>query len=191
MALTIQQDPQELRDSLALNSKASFGSLRLVESRCWAKSRFQDVKFGLELGVEFRPTEARAERQCLQLGTQFTFFLRSSRRKTVEALRIECRFEAEYQLKPGYKPSDAEIGAFHRANAVFNCWPFFREYIQNTAVRMNYPAPPIPFLRLRPKPTSREVAAPTKAAAPSSDETVSGRTTSRSSRTKMKAKRGA
>jgi len=67
-------------------------------------------------------------------------------------LIISCRLEVAYELAEGYEPTSEQIDAFRQGNAIFNCWPYFREYVQNSVARMNYPPVTIPFLRMVPKP---------------------------------------
>jgi len=59
--------------------------------------------------------------------------------------------EAEYLLRPGFAPTTEQIDAFHSVNAIFNCWPFFRELISSMCVRMRIPVFLIPPLRIEGK----------------------------------------
>ncbi len=64
-------------------------------------------------------------------------------------LEIACSYVVEYRLAEGYKPTPAEVRAFVSANALFNCWPFWREFVQSTAARMSLPPVTLPFFRIR------------------------------------------
>jgi hypothetical protein len=66
-------------------------------------------------------------------------------------LNIAATILAEYQLAEGFVPSPEEQNAFLAANAVFNCWPYWREFVQSTAGRMSLPPLTLPFFRVRPK----------------------------------------
>lgn len=66
-------------------------------------------------------------------------------------VEIDCAFRVEYALRPGFEPSDAQIEAFQEGNAIFNAWPYFREYLQSTLQRMGLPTFTLPFLRLQPR----------------------------------------
>jgi len=55
-------------------------------------------------------------------------------------------------LEESFQPSRDAINAFARGNVIFNSWPYFREYVQSTVSRMDYPPPTIPFLRLTRRP---------------------------------------
>ena len=64
---------------------------------------------------------------------------------------VECRYALAYELRPGYSPSREELDAFREGNAIFHCWPYSRELVQNMTARMGLPIPPLPFLRLAPR----------------------------------------
>jgi hypothetical protein len=75
-------------------------------------------------------------------------------------IRIECCFEAEYSFMPGFTPSESQIEAFRSANAVFNCWSFFREFVQSSVTRMHFPPPPVPFLKIVRKAEAPKIESP-------------------------------
>jgi len=66
-------------------------------------------------------------------------------------VNITATILAEYQLAKGFVPPLEEQKAFLAANAVFNCWPYWREFVQSTAGRMNLPPLTLPFFRVRPQ----------------------------------------
>jgi len=66
-------------------------------------------------------------------------------------LNIAATILAEYQLAEGFVPSLEERKAFLDVNAAFNCWPYWREFVQSTAGRMNLPPLTVPFFRVRPQ----------------------------------------
>jgi hypothetical protein len=88
-----------------------------------------------------------------------------SEKEHSEVIAITCQLRVEYELADGYNPSPEEVTAFKDGNAIFNCWGYLREYVQNTVARMNFPPVALPFLRLAPKPTSAVVAGDSMAAA--------------------------
>jgi hypothetical protein len=71
-----------------------------------------------------------------------------------QVFTVECVYELCYRLKEGYKPQQSEIEAFKNGNAIFNCWPYFREFFQNVTARMGQAPPPLPLLRVVPKPAT-------------------------------------
>jgi hypothetical protein len=74
---------------------------------------------------------------------------------------VKARFALSYTLPEGFQATKEEIAAFARVNAVFNAWPYFREYVQSTAARMMLPTVTLPLYRLR-KPTPEKKSEPEK-----------------------------
>jgi hypothetical protein len=74
-------------------------------------------------------------------------------------------FALAYRLSDAPKYSDAVLEEFAQTNAVFNAWPYWREYIQTTSARMNLPPMTLPVFRVSPtlnqdaKPVNSEKAA--------------------------------
>jgi hypothetical protein len=147
--MIIEQDENQLQNAIYLHSRAEIRSLRLARSTIDSQSivRASSTE-GLSLEVNFKPAGFHLEPECLTLNTDFTFAIVREGQKDNPVVLIECRFEGQYALAPEYIPSQAQIEAFRTANAVFNCWPFFREYVQNATVRLGFQPPPIPFLRM-------------------------------------------
>ena len=67
-------------------------------------------------------------------------------------ISIDCTFEADYTVKAGFEPTQEQLRAFHEANAIFNCWPFFRELVHSFCTRMGHVPIAVPLLRLGLKP---------------------------------------
>ncbi len=150
--MIIEQDQRQLREAIAFHSRANVRSIRLSQSRVWSQplsvlAAQQEVSFD----ISFDPGDSRKEGACVALETDFKLTVTDNSVNRTPMVVIECKFEAEYELAPGFDPSDEQVNAFRSANAVFNCWSFFREYVVNTSARMNFPPPPIPFLRIIPK----------------------------------------
>jgi hypothetical protein len=73
---------------------------------------------------------------------------------------VECTWEVDYRLAEGYQPPAEAVKAFKDGNAVFNCWQYFREYVQNTITRINLPPLTVPLLHLAPKPPKKKASSP-------------------------------
>jgi hypothetical protein len=105
----------------------------------------------LSVAFRFVPQDAFIGEGCVRATTLFECIITES--EVSEApkpvARFACALTATYNLHDGYVPTEAEIAAFHKANVIFNCWPYFREFIQSSACRMNIPPPPVPFVRVQ------------------------------------------
>jgi hypothetical protein len=150
MAIHIEQDKTQAQLAFALQSHADISTIRLVESKTLCKLPPEDVTFPLVMNLRHQPEDAVVSGRTLTIPIKFGFKAITEDDKT-EALVITCRIAVYYELTEGYEPSPEQIEAFRQGNAVFNCWSYFREYVQNSVARMNYPPVTIPFLRMVPK----------------------------------------
>ena len=85
-------------------------------------------------------------------------------KKPEPVVLVECAYEVDYILREGFEITSEHVKAFKEGNAIFNTWPYFREYLQNNLQRMGLPPLTAPFLRLQPKPKSRKREKDSKAA---------------------------
>lgn len=154
MSVVIEQDSAQIRAAAAFHSNAEIDRVTLLEATAKKAANWSDLQRPLSISVEFKPLEALVSDKCANIPIRFEWRAHDQSAVPVEAVTVVCTLEASYSLAEGYKPDPAETTAFQAANAVFNCWPFFREYVQSTVQRMTLPAPPVPFLRLVVKPGS-------------------------------------
>jgi hypothetical protein len=64
---------------------------------------------------------------------------------------VRATFELSYRIPSDESFSADALAAFARTNAVFNAWPYWREFVQATLARMLMPALTIPLFRLLPR----------------------------------------
>jgi hypothetical protein len=57
-------------------------------------------------------------------------------------------------------PSSEELQAFANTSALMNCWPYWRELVQNMVARMNLPPFVVPLLRYVPPPPKQKPSNP-------------------------------
>jgi preprotein translocase subunit SecB len=67
---------------------------------------------------------------------------------SLPVFQIDAEFCVIYKAKEGTKPDQDELKAFGMTGAVYNAWPYAREFVQNTLVRMNLPPFVMPPLRM-------------------------------------------
>lgn len=68
-----------------------------------------------------------------------------------EVLRIEARFHLLYRIPSFDGLASESITAFGETNGVFNAWPYWREFVQSTTVRMGLPPLTVPVYRVLPQ----------------------------------------
>lgn len=157
--IRIEQQAEDVKLSFEFQTNAEICGVRLVSANILRTDFELDEAGGmLASGLVFRSTDQGRDQQRVTFAVEFDFRIWSGEGAEKRDLaRIRCKFDADYDLSPGFDPAEAQMAAFHQGNAIFNCWPYFREFVQSTTVRMNLPPATIPFLRLVPKPRPKAI----------------------------------
>lgn len=59
-------------------------------------------------------------------------------KKNTIILQIEATYRLVYHLNPEVVLNDDDLQSFAQINAVYNAWPYWREFVSNTVGRMRY-----------------------------------------------------
>jgi hypothetical protein len=65
---------------------------------------------------------------------------------TPQPYEVVARFRLLYSLLPGEVPPDSDLEQFAYWNAVFNAWPYWREYLSSTLNRAHLPRFTVPVM---------------------------------------------
>jgi len=68
--------------------------------------------------------------------------------ETKRSLHLKVEFELKYKVPSDFKASKVEVGNFAKVNAIYNAWPYFREYVHTTMQRMNLAPLILPVYRI-------------------------------------------
>ena len=154
--LQIFQEPEDFRLAASLSRRASIRAVRLVESTVQSALEYDALKFPLDIELRVGRLESSVKKNSLRVNIRFIYTVTDASPEPVKAFHVDSCFQSIYDLDPQYKPARKEIVAFREGNAVFNCWPYFREYVQHCAMRADFPSvPPVSFLRVQVKAPSR------------------------------------
>lgn len=63
-------------------------------------------------------------------------------------LAIAVTYLLTYRMENVAGITKTHVKSFAETNAVFNAWPYFREYVQSTTLRMGLPPLTVPLLKL-------------------------------------------
>lgn len=100
----------------------------------------------LAMGVNVE-TGVDKQRGFIQVRPRFTLAAKYEDSNEDELLRIEAVFLLQYRVPSFKRLRKASIAAFGELNGLFNAWPYWREFVQSTTVRMGLPALTIPVYR--------------------------------------------
>lgn len=142
-----------------------------VESSPIAGGLTSEAKGGQgEIQVALPPPNARGEMlpgNRLRVLVKYRVLGKTGRAEDSSVLvRIVSTFELLYSLPDVIWPTTGEINAFCKTNAMLNSWPYWREFVQNTIVRMNMPPLTLPLFRLTPAPPTTAVVRQSELQAP-------------------------
>jgi preprotein translocase subunit SecB len=112
------------------------------------------------LSVEAEHVEGPPGHLFIEVSFRLTGTTKQDEPRGKTAVSVECTFEVTYQLKPGFTPTTDQVKAFKDGNAIFNCWPYGRQYVQDTIQRLGFPPLILPFLRVQTR--HREARKPAK-----------------------------
>ncbi|MCI0701749.1 MAG: hypothetical protein L0241_11755, partial [Planctomycetia bacterium] len=128
-------------------SRVVLSDIRLVRSmlRQDVDDEKSPARIELKFGAESRVQDDDDE-QSLRIVVDVHFSISG---KTVdserEALRIDTALRLTYTLSSNDGLTDEHIAAFGELNGVYNAWPFLREYVQSTTIRMGLPPLTLPL----------------------------------------------
>ena len=94
--------------------------------------------------------EIHVQRNGNQLSVQLVWAFDSGL-KGVEPVallvHVGATYLLQYELNPEMKFTDVQADAFARINGLLNSWPYWREHLQTTLLRMELPPLTLPLLK--------------------------------------------
>lgn len=92
----------------------------------------KEYVFKFSAGIRLVPKE-KAEESNKNISDEFSL------------LEVKAKFNLIYSAKEALTEEEAKI--FSEQNCIFNVWPYWREFVQQSCLRMGAPNLPIPLLR--------------------------------------------
>lgn len=150
-SLTITQDQAEMELAVSVHRNAEIIGIRLANAKAMAvrPSETMTGPITLDMEVKSRHIARISGSLTLEINFHLVGFTKSGQQRKKRSVEVECAFEVEYELRPGFRPTAAQIQAFKDGNAIFNCWPYCRQHVQDMLMRLGYPPPTLPFLRVQ------------------------------------------
>lgn len=156
-AITIEQTSEQARLAFEVHQNCAIAGMRLLKSKLSTVPPEQLPESALSIKFTFRSKQnpAGAERIRLEVSFRMTGTEESGEEEELKRpetpISVECTYEVEYEVREGFEATAEHVKAFKDGNAIFNAWPYFREYLQSSMQRMGLPPLVAPFLRLQPK----------------------------------------
>ncbi len=153
MGFTIEQDKDAVQAAHRFQVSAMLQDVQLLDCAASVSEAKLVLEGKLRLGLTMESGVLSHSEENARFWVRISIFGDPADEPEQPEHRFEvaCRYALAYGLRPGYNPSPQELDSFREGNAVFHCWPYSRELVQNMTMRMGLPIPPLPFLRLAPK----------------------------------------
>ena len=120
--------------------------------------RFTDCSFALSEAGDDADSDVRlaiADRTVtredphLRVGLLFEFSAYPPTNEYRRRVDIRARMTLRYRLEPDQSDvSDDDAHTFGIVNGIYNAWPYLREYVQSSLVRLSLPQFELPLLRV-------------------------------------------
>jgi hypothetical protein len=149
--MIISQDPEDIAHAVKLQNKCELTNVTLRDSHASAEGTQETNAGPFSLRVTHTSTANAIVERVLRVQVRFHIECYDSAVPPGLLFNVQSAFDLDYRIEEGFEPTDESIGAFKDGNAVFNCWPYAREFVQSMTSRMGLTPPPLPLLRLIPK----------------------------------------
>lgn len=100
----------------------------------------------LTMGVNVE-TQVDKDEKVVCVRPRFVLSAKYDEADDEELLRIEAQFVLRYRVPSFDGLRKANIEAFGELNGLYNAWPYWREFVQSTTVRMGLPSLTVPVYR--------------------------------------------
>ena len=88
------------------------------------------------------------DRESLEVEVAFVLDVSNADGEQEFQAEIRGTFELLYRIPADKDFSSEELAAFAQVNAVFNAWPYWREFVQTSLARMEMPVLTMPVFRV-------------------------------------------
>lgn len=141
-----------LSAATTVSKVAALESLALLEADLGCKDAPAPQSI-IESNIDFSTGEISWESEGKALNCILNLQLKYSE-NTSEFFFIKTKYKAKYILSIEPPPEDKRdffFGSFAKTNALFNIWPFWREFVRSSMDKFNLPYWQLPLLQIRPE----------------------------------------
>jgi hypothetical protein len=154
--MIISQSQDEIQAAIALQSKCELKRVSLRNCHASLEGIESDLTSPFTLRVSYNSVANAILQGLLTIQVQFSIQGYDSSIPPALLFKIDCAFDLDYQIQDeSFAPSEQSIDAFKDGNAIFNSWPYAREFVTSLTSRMDLHIPALPFLRMVPKPKTK------------------------------------
>jgi len=145
---TPKQDKASLLTALKVSERVQLENIRLMECNCKQLRLVGPGEKTFEMERNAKSTMDKATNRIF-VYTEFTLKTFETESANTEPFAIfKTSFLLIYSAGTLDDITDEAVDTFGKTNGIFNAWPYWREFVQNTIVRMNLPSLTIPVFRI-------------------------------------------
>jgi hypothetical protein len=150
---TIFQTKEETQLAIAVHQNAQINNVRLARAKVISDRPEDSIKdiVSVSMGVKAKHIDGPSGQLLVEVSFRLAGAKKGNSAKSKPPFCVECTFEVSYVLRSEFTPTAEQAKAFKDGNAIFNCWPYCRQYVQETIQRIGYPPLTLPFLRVQTK----------------------------------------
>jgi hypothetical protein len=139
-----KHDSEVAEKAKPVSDRVQILEIRLLESRSEQKRFTDDAVKRIMQNVQVETHVDNAQSR-LEVFPHFTLLVRRQDGSPEDVfVRIEARFAITYAINALEGLVQPNYDAFGERNGIYNAWPYWREFVQSTTVRMGLP--PLTFL---------------------------------------------
>ncbi|MGB2984449.1 MAG: hypothetical protein WBE26_01090 [Phycisphaerae bacterium] len=150
MKKTTKTSPKKATSKIDLatpvSQRVEMDDIVLLETVAKRKQLRGELPANLALTVNVQ-TEVDKKQGVIQVRPRFILVARYDDASDDELLRIEAMFLLHYRVPSFEGLRKANLDAFGEVNGLYNAWPYWREFVQATTVRMGLPPLTMPIYR--------------------------------------------
>jgi len=133
-----------------------FDLKRVRMTACDARSTIEDnelpqkTTINVQVKVRLGTSVNSPSTSIIIVDAQFRLLSSYTDRPTVDAappLAVSSQFQLIYESSEQVDATTIDLEAFGHYTALFNVWPFWREFVQSTVVRMGLPPLTVPLFK--------------------------------------------
>ncbi len=132
---------------LMVSDRVELKDIRLISSKC---SQIPEATMGKKTyNIDYSAkVHADKENGYIIVIPEFHFEAFSQSKTQKPAILIDASFVLSYKIDNFKGLTQKGFEQFANLNGIYNAWPYWREFIQNTLVRMGLPSLSIPVFRI-------------------------------------------
>lgn len=138
---------QDMAKVVQVSDRVTLEDIRLLESRC-QQSLITNTKSSLSFKISRSAKVVPPKENNILVVIAHFVFQAFKEGEDKNFATIEATFLLAYRISTREGLTDDHYQEFANMNGIYNAWPYWREFVQNTIARMSLPPLTIPVFRL-------------------------------------------